>query len=350
MVNTSLNKLKHHLAGFDVVIKERTTATAITEGSWVFKHTKACFRDEIILFVKALKDLFNSFDQYLVDELSEVQNVFHQMEQAVKQHLRSKDIVKIIVNSFVDIASVNVHECEKCLILDTELLNKRDFIEKDIYDKLFRNYTTLEKHCISIEVDTQLNHENFQRDNYVSNQSASSFGHYFELHELKALSQEKDIVISKLKERIKSLSGNKNTDKVKKDIGEIEAINIENHRVSKLIAKNEHLKQTYKQLYDSIKQTRVRSKEQCALKNDLRKHKGKVLVDDAITSHTNAPETLKVDVEPLAPKLLNNRTAHSDYLMHTQEQAVILKEVVKQGKSQNHLNNSLDHGCNYTKT
>ncbi|GJX22146.1 hypothetical protein Tco_0226591 [Tanacetum coccineum] len=86
MVNTSLKKLKHHLAGFDVVVKERTTPTAITEGSWGFEHTKACFRDEIIPFVKALKDLFNTFDQYLIDELSEVQNVFHQMEQAVEQH------------------------------------------------------------------------------------------------------------------------------------------------------------------------------------------------------------------------------------------------------------------------
>ncbi|GKD79232.1 hypothetical protein Tco_1341853 [Tanacetum coccineum] len=32
MVNMSLKKLKHHLAGFNMVIKERTTATAITEG------------------------------------------------------------------------------------------------------------------------------------------------------------------------------------------------------------------------------------------------------------------------------------------------------------------------------
>ncbi|GJT00671.1 retrovirus-related pol polyprotein from transposon TNT 1-94 [Tanacetum coccineum] len=86
MVNTSLKKLKHHLAGFDVVIKERTTATTIIEGSWGFEHTKACFRDEIIPFVKALKDLFNTFDQYLTGELSKVQNVFHQMEQAMEQH------------------------------------------------------------------------------------------------------------------------------------------------------------------------------------------------------------------------------------------------------------------------
>ncbi|GJU22019.1 retrovirus-related pol polyprotein from transposon TNT 1-94 [Tanacetum coccineum] len=73
-----------------------------------------------------------------------------------------------------------------------------------------------------------------------------------------AKSQEKDTVIRKLKERIKSLNGNMNKDKVKKDIEEIETINIElDHRVSKLIAGNEHLKQTYKQLYDSIKPTQT---------------------------------------------------------------------------------------------
>nr|GFA22065.1 hypothetical protein [Tanacetum cinerariifolium] len=33
MVNTILKKLKHHPAGFDEVIKERTMTTAITEGS-----------------------------------------------------------------------------------------------------------------------------------------------------------------------------------------------------------------------------------------------------------------------------------------------------------------------------
>ncbi|GKF49130.1 hypothetical protein Tco_0142381 [Tanacetum coccineum] len=63
MVNTSLKKLKYHLANFDVVVKERTTPTAITEGTWGFEHTKACFRDEMIPFVKALKDLFSTFNQ-----------------------------------------------------------------------------------------------------------------------------------------------------------------------------------------------------------------------------------------------------------------------------------------------
>ncbi|GJW04042.1 hypothetical protein Tco_1562898 [Tanacetum coccineum] len=38
MVNMSLKKFKYHLAGFDIVVKERTTPTAITEGSWGFEH------------------------------------------------------------------------------------------------------------------------------------------------------------------------------------------------------------------------------------------------------------------------------------------------------------------------
>nr|GEW78789.1 hypothetical protein [Tanacetum cinerariifolium] len=42
LVNSSLKKLKFHLASFDMVVKERTTATAITEGTWGFEHTKAC--------------------------------------------------------------------------------------------------------------------------------------------------------------------------------------------------------------------------------------------------------------------------------------------------------------------
>ncbi|GJS74825.1 retrovirus-related pol polyprotein from transposon TNT 1-94 [Tanacetum coccineum] len=266
-----------------------------------------------------------------------------------------------------------------CLKLETELLNKKDFIEKETYDKLFRSYTTLEKHCISLEVDTQLNQEIFQRDNSVSNQSAPNFDQYFELNELKAQSQEKDTVIKKLKERIKSLSGNMNEDKVKKDIEEIETINIElDHRVSKLIAENEHLKQTYKQLYDSIKPTRIRSKEQCdalinqvnqksmeifdlnvslqekglvitALKDELRKLKRKDLANNVVTKHTIVLEMLKIDVKPINPRLLNNRSAHFNYLKHTQEEAAILKEIVEQGKSQNPLNNSLDSACKYTK-
>nr|GFA41437.1 retrovirus-related Pol polyprotein from transposon TNT 1-94 [Tanacetum cinerariifolium] len=88
MVNSCLKKLKFHLANFDMVVKERTTA--ITEGTWGFEHTKTCFRDDIITFVQSLKELFTSFDQWLIYEVTEVQNVFTQIKLAVEQHCEEK--------------------------------------------------------------------------------------------------------------------------------------------------------------------------------------------------------------------------------------------------------------------
>ncbi|GJU44944.1 hypothetical protein Tco_1202210 [Tanacetum coccineum] len=262
MVNTSLKKLKHHLAGFDVVVKERTTA---------------------------------------------------------QQSLRAR-------------GDLNIQK----LVLGMKL---------------------------------------FHLDNSSSNQSAPSFDQYFKLNELKAQSQKKDTVIKKLKERIKSLSGKVNEDKIKKDLKEIETINIElDHRVSNLIADNENLKQTCKQIYDSIKPARIRSKEQCndsinqvnlksaeisdlnarlqenilvitALRDDLRKLKGKALVDNAVTKHAINPKTLKIDVEPITPKLLNNRTAHSTYIKHTREEAAVLKDLVEHVKANYPLDHPLDSAC-----
>ncbi|GJT07393.1 hypothetical protein Tco_0841855 [Tanacetum coccineum] len=315
MVNTSLKKLKHHLAGFDVVVKERTIATTIIEGSWGPK----------LLSSNGTGCETTSIDSKTFEV--KMKKVLNENERLLEQVI-SKDTVNIIVNSSMDNAYVNVHECEKCLKLETELLNKKDFIKKEIYDKLFRSYTTLEKHCISLEVDTQLNQEIFQRDNTVSNQSAPSFDQYFELNELKAQSQEKNTVIKKLKERIKSLCGNMNEDKGKKNIEEIETINIElDHWVSKLIAENEHLKQTYKQLYNSIKPTR---KSVVACRETV--NKPKVI----------APVVHKVELEPLSLKLKNNREAHVDYIRITKENADTLRDVVEQARTSNPLDNAHD--------
>ncbi|GKC54093.1 hypothetical protein Tco_1076838, partial [Tanacetum coccineum] len=150
------------------------------------------------------------------------------------------------------------------------------------------------------------------------------------------------------------------------------------HRVTKLIAENEHLKQTYKQLYDSIKPARIRSKEQCddlinqvnlksveiydlnarlqenvlvitSLKNDLRKLKGKDLADNAVTKHPSDPEMLKIDVEPITPKLLNKQTAHSTYIKHTQEKATVLRDLVEHVKSKYPLDQSLESSYRYAK-
>ncbi|GJZ70684.1 retrovirus-related pol polyprotein from transposon TNT 1-94, partial [Tanacetum coccineum] len=130
------------------------------------------------------------------------------------------------------------------------------------------------------------------------------------------------------------------------------------HRVTKLIAENEHLKQTYKQLYDSIKPSRVRTKEHgkglCHnnIKNNLRKFKAKDIVDNVAQvskAITIAPGVYKLDPITLAPKDKNNRETHIYYLKHTVEQAVILREIVEQAKSLNPLDSASYSACKYVK-
>ncbi|GJR30410.1 retrovirus-related pol polyprotein from transposon TNT 1-94 [Tanacetum coccineum] len=208
------------------------------------------------------------------DEITEVQTVFNQMEAVVDQcsvdknalelqikqlsidndqllnQIMSQEIMHIAVNS-VTILNVNkscVDECNKYLELETELLKKKDLIEKDVYDKL-----------------------------------------------LKTQSQEKDTVIRKLKDRIKSLSGKDSVENVKKDIDEIETINIElEHSVTKLISKV--------------------------------KYKGK--------------ETRK---------LKNNRDAHEVYLEKTIENIDTLRGLVECARKQNPSEPLLEYACMFTK-
>ncbi|GJT49734.1 retrovirus-related pol polyprotein from transposon TNT 1-94 [Tanacetum coccineum] len=190
---------------------------------------------------------------------------------------------------------------------------------------------------------------------------------YSKLNKIKeyfAQSQEKDKVIRKLKDRIKSLSGKDNVENLKKDIDEIETINIElEHSVAKLLSENEnlrnereHLKLVYKDQFDSIRKTRVQSKEQsasliaqinaksvensdlnaqlqekvfaiAALKNELRKLKGKNIVDTAVSkpSATIAPGIFKLDIEPISHRLKNNRDSHEVYLEKTIENTDTLR-------------------------
>nr|GFB82252.1 hypothetical protein [Tanacetum cinerariifolium] len=81
-----------------------------------------------------------------------------------------------------------------------------------------------------------------------------------------------------------------------------------------------------------------------ALKVQLNKLKGKAVITKAVSLNLIDPELLKVDVEPLVLKLRKNRTTHTDYIRHTQEEAATLREIVESER----LLSPLDKisGCN----
>nr|GEY15722.1 hypothetical protein [Tanacetum cinerariifolium] len=232
-----------------------------------------------------------------------MENVLQENDRLLTQVL-SVEIMNIVVHDNVKSACLNVDVCERCVTIESEL--KKDFIKKDCYK------TLLQKN-------------------------------------------------------------------VKREVEEIETLNIElDHKVTKLVAENEHLKQTYKKMYDSIKSSRVRSKEQCddlinkvnlksaevsdlnaslqekvlvitALKEQLNKLKGNMVITEAVSLNHIDPKILKVDVAPLVPKLRKNKTAHTDYIRHTQEEAATLREIVESERLLSPFNTSLDYACKYTR-
>ncbi|GJT02935.1 retrovirus-related pol polyprotein from transposon TNT 1-94 [Tanacetum coccineum] len=141
--------------------------------------------------------------------------------------------------------------------------------------------------------------------------------------------QDKDSTICKLKDIIKSMREKSKEENVNYDYGEIETKNVElENSVAKLISENErlcneinHVKQVFKEQFDSIKKTRVRTKEHSDSLID------KLNLKSAENEDLKAQIQDKLDLEPLAPRLLQNREAHIDYLKYTQEQADILRGI-----------------------
>ncbi|GJX06390.1 retrovirus-related pol polyprotein from transposon TNT 1-94 [Tanacetum coccineum] len=228
LVNESFKKLKFQLTRFDSVVKKRTTPNALEGGEWGFKHTKAVFNNEIIPFLKSLKDIFNVFDKDLLNEITEVQTVFDQMEVVVQQFsvdkqcleiakkeillendrllqkIMSQDVQLSVMNSvslnnnYVNMKMQKCDSCEKCLNLDAELSKS-----KQAYNDLFKNHSQLEKH---------------------------------------SWLQDKDKTICKLKDTIKSLRENTKEENVNHDKCDLQPINKElENSVAKLLYENERL-------------------------------------------------------------------------------------------------------------
>ncbi|GKD58904.1 retrovirus-related pol polyprotein from transposon TNT 1-94, partial [Tanacetum coccineum] len=105
----------------------KITPNAITEGEWGFEHAKAVFLKEIILFVKNLKDIFNVFDKDLLNEITEIQTVFNQMEAV----LQAKDTTICKLKEHIKSMRENdkeenvKHEMDEIKTINSELEHKQ---------------------------------------------------------------------------------------------------------------------------------------------------------------------------------------------------------------------------------
>nr|GEZ58371.1 hypothetical protein [Tanacetum cinerariifolium] len=204
----------------------------------------------------------------------------------------------------------------------------------------------------------------------------------FEINELKAQIQEKDTVIMKLKEKLKSSSGDVKERKVERDVEELETLNLELVHKKDTLSSNAsaptfaeffeindlkaqaqakdtvilNLKEKLNYLNSDVKDRHVKQNveesetlnielEQC---DDLIK---KVNLKSAEVSDLNArlQEKVLVDVTPVVSKLRKNRMAYIDYIWHTQGEAATLRKIVESKRLLSPLNTSLNYACKYTR-
>nr|GEV18638.1 retrovirus-related Pol polyprotein from transposon TNT 1-94 [Tanacetum cinerariifolium] len=116
-----------------------------------------------------------------------------------------------------------------------------------------------------------------------------------------------------------------------------------------LRAKNDKVKQHYKELYDSIKITHAKHIEQVTkltAKNvTLKTSVSKANVQPPVLTRTKHA----VDVEPIVPCLRNNRDTHLDYLRHLKESVETIRDIVEEAKVVRPLDRSIVSACRYTK-
>ncbi|GJT65915.1 retrovirus-related pol polyprotein from transposon TNT 1-94 [Tanacetum coccineum] len=229
------NKYLDEIIELEKQKKALDNVTGQNEGSWGFEHIRKAFEKDVKPFVKTLKEYFLMFDQGLHKEITDMKEVFTQMEtEATKcsverktfeikekelllenerllELLISQDLVYTAVNSLAEIIDYQtmeksfLNEYSKCVELKAELSKKNEMVEKAVYDKLSKRCTRIENRCISLEIKVQQYKESFQNNQPRNSQDTLEFLAFFEINELKAQLEAKNNSINKLKDHISTL-------------------------------------------------------------------------------------------------------------------------------------------------
>nr|GEU50429.1 integrase, catalytic region, zinc finger, CCHC-type, peptidase aspartic, catalytic [Tanacetum cinerariifolium] len=211
--SNDLVKLKYE------ALKERTkriTPSGLTEGEKGFEQTKECYLKEVIPFFKTLKDNFKGIQKALTKEIKEMKDVFEELEAKAR-----------------------------FLALEAELSNLRDKSHHENQEELINHFSKLEVNHLNLQLKYQNLKDSIGNIPPTPDKDTPSFDSVFVIGKMQASLQGKDNVIRQLKKKLSQLQ-----------ITNLQAQN------DQFRAKNDKIKQHYKELPDSIKITRAKHIEQ----------------------------------------------------------------------------------------
>nr|GFB44008.1 hypothetical protein [Tanacetum cinerariifolium] len=83
--------------------------------------------------------------------------------------------------------------------------------------------------------------------------------------------------------------------------------------------------------------------------NVIRQLKKKLSHKATINPQVSSRDKHAIDVEPIVPRLRNNRNAHLDYLRNLKESVEMIRDIVEEAKVVRTLDRSIVSACRYTK-
>nr|GEX64412.1 integrase, catalytic region, zinc finger, CCHC-type, peptidase aspartic, catalytic [Tanacetum cinerariifolium] len=211
----------------------------------------------------------------------------------------------------------------RCLALEVELATLRDKSHQENQGELIKHFSKLKVDHLNLQLKYQNLKDNIGNNPPTPDKETPDFDSVFVIGKMQTSLQGKDNAIRHLKKQLSQLqvtcSDTDSTSRVQTTDSHItksnnQVTNLQAHN-DLFRAKNDKVKQHYKQLYDSIKITRAKHIEQ-------------------VTKLTAENVTLKTSV---------------NYLRHLKESVETIRDIVKEAKVVRPLDRSIVSACRYTK-
>ncbi|GJW47237.1 retrovirus-related pol polyprotein from transposon TNT 1-94 [Tanacetum coccineum] len=180
-------------------------------------------QNDTFTFVHELKQEMHADLKYVesfeneIDELESDKAEFSNMYDILLQKCMSNDVVCSYLHSLSDLDAHNELQClylykvKECECLAQKLLKQTESVSKEVYTKLLRSFSKLEKHSITLELALQQCQEQMKNDTVCKEKESNVFlkerEQYFKIQDLKAQLQDKNISISELKKLIEKCKG-----------------------------------------------------------------------------------------------------------------------------------------------
>ncbi|GKA61505.1 hypothetical protein Tco_0760912 [Tanacetum coccineum] len=171
-------------------------------------------QNDSFAFVHELKQEMHAdlkYVEYLEDEIDELESdkaEFSNMHDLLLQECMSKDVMCSYLQSSSDLDEITelqclyLHKVRECDCLAQKLSEQTEFVSKEIYTELLQSFAKLEKHSISLEIALQECQEQLKNDTVCKEKASNVFRkereQYFEIQDLKAQLQDKNIAIKGL--------------------------------------------------------------------------------------------------------------------------------------------------------